>query len=301
MAKLFGQVIKKSRRALVRNTISKEELVEDSSSSSEEANKSTKIISDRLSELQNSILESPPKEVKEVTQKLEKELNTFCSPIKRVHKEIFRKETPPVKQLKLSEKLNILKEKEQLEPEGVSFRPINQYANYALDEKDKLILELKKQLNDEKRKCSNLETELNAKPSSMFGIQKFMGEPTDFLFYTGVPDYLTFLTLCDLLEPERHGLNTLYYTKKDNAYVNTRGRCSDLSIKEQIFLTLCRLRQGYMEKDLADRYDITEATVSSIFSKCINHMAHVFRQLPIWASFQTVQDCMAPTICRLLP
>lgn len=94
------------------------------------------------------------------------------------------------------------------------------------------------------------------------------------------------------MDPARHKINSLYYTlkKKDDSYLNERGRQSVLSVDNQLFLVLTRIRLGLLERDLAHRFDLSEATVSDVFSKWISHMAHVFRQLPIWASKALVQD-----------
>lgn len=117
-----------------------------------------------------------------------------------------------------------------------------------------------------------------------FGIEKFAGEPDNMAFYTGLPDYLTFLTLCDYLQPTHHRLQSIYYTPKGCS----QGRQPQLSLHNEVFLTLCRLRQGYAEQDLAERFDISSSTVSDICTKWINHMAHMLLQLPIWPSKECV-------------
>ena len=130
--------------------------------------------------------------------------------------------------------------------------------------------------------------------SRSFGIDRFKGNPIDFQFYTGLPDYLTFLSFVDFLQPGRHPLSSLYYQFRDQdaSYVNTRGREPVLSIHDQLFLVLSRMRQGYRELDLAHRFNISIFTVSEIFSKWVSHMSHIFDQVPIWAPRALIDEKM---------
>ena len=161
--------------------------------------------------------------------------------------------------------------------------------------KDNLVLQLKQMLDQEKEKNKNLLFKVNELESQkIFGVDRFKGEPLNFQFYTGIPDYLSFLSLCDFLQPERHRLSSLYYQfkERDSTYKTMRGREPLLGIQDQLFMVLSRLKQGYRELDLAHRFGISIFTVSEIFSKWISHMGHIFSQIPIWPSKQHIQDKM---------
>ncbi|XP_069117580.1 uncharacterized protein [Argopecten irradians] len=186
-------------------------------------------------------------------------------------------QSPPLKK-----KLKFLKKKTNKEPDGV--RP--HVSKSTPNAKDSLIQHLKDLLDVEMRQNADLRLQLHEKINgNVFGIEQFRCSPCDIQFYTGMPDYLTFLALCDFLQPERHKMQSLYYERKDtdSAYALNRGRDPILSIHEQLFLVLCRLRQGHREVDLAHRFEISTSTVSDIISKWIKHMGHVLTQLPIWA------------------
>jgi hypothetical protein len=146
-------------------------------------------------------------------------------------------------------------------------------------------MQQQKKIEDLKKEVATLKLYIE-KNRYKFGIEKFADEPADMAFYTGLPDYLTFVALCDYLEPEQHRLQSLYYTSKGSA----QGRSPSLSIHNELFLTLCRLRQGYAERDLAERFNISESTVGDIFTKWINHMSHMLQQLPIWPSRESIND-----------
>ena len=94
------------------------------------------------------------------------------------------------------------------------------------DVKDSMILQLKKLLEETKTKIMHLELKIaTLEKSRSFGIDRFKGNPIDFQFYTGLPDYLTFLSFVDFLQPGRHPLSSLYYQFRDQdaSYVNTPG------------------------------------------------------------------------------
>ena len=113
------------------------------------------------------------------------------------------------------------------------------------DLKDDLIKDLKRQLDEEKQKTVELTIALeDTKKKLIFGIDRFKGDPVDFNFYTGLPDYLTFLSFCDFLQPEKHRVYSMYYVHKTahESYVNIRGRDPVLSLHNEVFLVLCRLK-----------------------------------------------------------
>ena len=149
--------------------------------------------------------------------------------------------------------------------------------------REKIILNQQSTIEKLQKEVTDLKMYIE-KQTYKFGIEKFCGQPENISFYTGLPDYLTFITLCDFLEPAKHRLQSLYYKSKGCA----QGRHPTLSIHNELFLTLCRLRQGYAEKDLAERFDISESTVGDICMKWIKHMSHMLQQLPIWPSKESI-------------
>lgn len=161
--------------------------------------------------------------------------------------------------------------------------------------KDEIIVNLKKALDRERKKNSELTIALEqARNVQIFGVDRFKESPFDFSFYTGVPDYLTFLELLDMLQPEKNNITCIYYQTKpcDETYVNSRGRGETLGLHDQLFLVLSRLRQGYKEIDLAHRFSISQTTVCRIFSKWIKHMATVLEELPLWAPKDLIRSKM---------
>ena len=68
----------------------------------------------------------------------------------------------------------------------------------------------------------------------------------------------------------RHSALTIVITKKkDTVSVQKLGRPRAMTIFEEFVLTLLRLRLGLFQKDLADRFNVSETTVSVVFNTWI--------------------------------
>ena len=63
-----------------------------------------------------------------------------------------------------------------------------------------------------------------------------------------------------------------------------------ISPQNEFFLTLCRLRCGMMEQDLAYRFKISQSTVSRIFTAWVNFLYYKFKEMPIWPTQAQVQS-----------
>ena len=287
----------KPRRALKRHADSIDEhkpkiqkAVESRAKTPHSSTKSPKLAA-KLQRIKSSISKTPPKLIQELEYQNLAEKNALCTPVKRIHQELFEcNEEPPRKSPRLAEKLKRLQQKELFK---TPLLDCSDNTSSKRDLKDKIILELKEKVHTHEKREKDLEQSLfELRKKKKFGVERFMGEPLNFDFYTGLPDYLTFLTLHDFLEPERCKLNSLYYTLKEKEYITDRGREPLLSTENQLFLTLTRIRHAYEECDLGHRYDISIFTVSNIFSKWIKHMSHMLTQLPIWPTRELILEKM---------
>ena len=247
----------------------------------------------KLDNINSSMTKTPPKLVQELEAIEKQQMDELVTPVKKVHKELFKakssksKKSPPLRQ-----KLKRLREKEESEPSGVPAKSVK-LSSHKFDVKDKMILDLQANVKSLESNKKSLEEKIaGLQIKKTFGIERWQGDPLNFEFYTNLPDYLTFLTLHDFLEPRRFRLNSLYYTLKDKQYVHERGREPLLSTENQLFLTLCRIRHAYEETDLGHRYDISQATVSDIFSKWIRHMSHMLTQIDIWPTKELILEKM---------
>ena len=98
-----------------------------------------------------------------------------------------------------------------------------------------------------------------------FSAQHFKSSDADFELYTGFSNYSTFKALYDYLCPACERLK--YIGSHNSAQAGTRQKCGRkraLSPEEELFLVLSRLRCGLLERDLANRYNISVSQVSRI-------------------------------------
>ena len=66
-------------------------------------------------------------------------------------------------------------------------------------------------------------------------------------------------------------------------------------------MTLCRLRLGLFEEDLADRFGIHVSTVSQIFITWVNFLYQKFKQILLWPSRSQIQQHMPDCFCKKYP
>ena len=94
----------------------------------------------------------------------------------------------------------------------------------------------------------------------VFHVDRFDSDK-DVAFYTGFPNRSVFESVFAFLDPGRNGENIIYWHSQsdESDTVNNRydedapkqGRPRHLTPKDEYFLTLCRLRQGFKEDHLA--------------------------------------------------
>jgi len=93
-------------------------------------------------------------------------------------------------------------------------------------------------------------------------------------------------------------LNAHHMITTEQAKVDNQVRSKDLGpkqllcLEDQFLLVLVRLRLNLQERDLAIRFNISEATVSRIFTRWINFMYLRLGLLPLWSSSVSVEKNM---------
>lgn len=126
------------------------------------------------------------------------------------------------------------------------------------------LLVIQQQLEEEKLK------------NAPFCIDRFKGSSEQMMFYTGLPDYDTFVAVAELADPGS----------------NSQGRKRKLDRENELFLVLVRLRLGLFEQDLADRFAISQPTVSRICCEWVNLIYAKVIKMHIWPSREAVNDTM---------
>ena len=98
-----------------------------------------------------------------------------------------------------------------------------------------------------------------------------------------------------------NAVNHLNYRGSETSTSHRTKSQRALSPLNEFFLTLCRLRCGLLEQDLAFRFQICQSTVSRIVTTWINFLYYKFRDIPIWPSREQVHITMPGQFRRLYP
>ena len=131
-----------------------------------------------------------------------------------------------------------------------------------------------------------------------FSIDQIKDNGKAISFYTGFPSFACFLVCFQFLGPA--AVNLQYTTKvwKDGCI---EGQRRSLSPMNEFFLTLCRIKAGLFEQDLANRFQISQSTVSHIITSWINFMYAKFKEVPTWPSRQVIDRSMPYQFENLYP
>lgn len=126
-----------------------------------------------------------------------------------------------------------------------------------------------------------------------FGLQRFAGSDDDIRFYTGFPNYTTLVSFYEFLLPAAKELNYWGSDNKENRGIEDKhGPSRKLLPIDELFMLLYRLRCDALEKDIADRFEISSSTASRTLITWINFLYHILKQLPIWPSAKFVKENM---------
>ena len=90
-----------------------------------------------------------------------------------------------------------------------------------------------------------------------------------FAFYTGLPSYQVFTMLFQYLRTKAEDMQYISqygHSHHADKFHSKPGKARMLSLEEEMFLTLVRLRLGLPSKDLSHRFGIAESTFSNIFN-----------------------------------
>ena len=138
-----------------------------------------------------------------------------------------------------------------------------------------------------------------------FSIERVKDDDKLVSFYTGFSSYLMFLACFNFLkrsaEVMRGWKGSATCPDDVDQHGQKPGRKSKLSLEEQFFLVMVRLRLGLFEVDLADRFGVHPSTVSRIIITWLNLMYVKFQQLPAWLSRRKINRLMPPCFKKWYP
>ncbi len=144
-------------------------------------------------------------------------------------------------------------------------------------------------LQNQKMEIENLKMRLE---SHTFCLRRFAGSDEDIRFYTGFPNYKTFMTFYDFLLPAASQLNYWGSNYSENRADEKHGPQRKMQPIDELFMVLYRMRCDALEKDIADRFGVSVSNVSRTLNTWINFLYHTLKQLPIWPSSKVIKDTM---------
>ena len=107
--------------------------------------------------------------------------------------------------------------------------------------------------------------------------RNFSADPSGLHYYTGLENYSKFLFMLDTLGPAASHL--IYFT----------GATPDLSVEDQFFLTLMKLRRNKPHFELSRDFNITEGCVTNVFVTWVNFMAVEWDEVQWWPTQDLVR------------
>ena len=125
--------------------------------------------------------------------------------------------------------------------------------------------------------------------SAFLSARKFADNNKAFLFYTGLKNFGKFLFVLSTLGPAAYHLNYIWRP------------CEMLSVEDQFFLTLVKLRTNKTNFELSLSFNVPEYTVSNTFITWVNFMYHQWKEIDIWPSCDLVRYFMPEDFKKKFP
>ena len=123
----------------------------------------------------------------------------------------------------------------------------------------------------------------------LFLLNSFANDDAAMHFYTGLENYVKVCFVLSTLGAAQHNLNYMY------------GSISNISVKDQFFLVLMKLRRYLTNFELSRMFSITEADVYNIFCTWVRFMALQWGELDIWPSRDIVRYFSPTDFKRTFP
>ena len=113
-------------------------------------------------------------------------------------------------------------------------------------------------------------------------------------FYTGFPDFATLIIFYEeILKGDAEEMRVWKGKDCKDSFDDFKcGRPHKLPLLEQFFMTLVRLRLGLLELDIANRFGVSQSTVSRTTLTWINLMYHNFKAIERFPSWSVVKKYM---------
>ncbi|XP_068568250.1 uncharacterized protein [Cebidichthys violaceus] len=147
------------------------------------------------------------------------------------------------------------------------------------------------QLQEARKTIACQEEELLKLRKNRFFLERFQCDDRLIMFYTGFRDYITLMAVFMALQPTAESMLAWGQSLADQS----------LPLSDQFFLFLCHLRQGFLVQDLATRFNVSQATVSSICITWTNFLYYTLGSILVWPSREKVNELMPLSFKNTFP
>ncbi|XP_062585919.1 uncharacterized protein LOC134247604 [Saccostrea cucullata] len=159
-------------------------------------------------------------------------------------------------------------------------------------------------LESAQAELKRLEQENIALKEAKFGLERFHNDDNMINFYTGFKDYQTLTAVFSALKPTAMTMIRWTQMQRQGADLEKVKKITfsfeshHLSLIDEFFVFLCRIRQGFPEQDLAVRFCVSQTSISRILITWSNYLYAMLGSLPLWPS-RTVVNRNMPESFRL--
>ena len=144
----------------------------------------------------------------------------------------------------------------------------------------------KRETEEYKEALKKAEAQINA-----FGFSYASKDDKVFKFYTGL-HIQDFNSLLDIIGDSAERMDYSGVADSSHEGRDNRGGTRKLSQKDELFLTLCKLRHDFPESDLAARFQVSQPTISRIFRTWVLCLSFSFQEIDIWPSKEHLSKFM---------
>ena len=154
------------------------------------------------------------------------------------------------------------------------------------------------------KRIDELEKEVSQYRLERFGLQRFSNDPDMVKFYTGFTSYELLSTFFQAISP--HATKMVKWTqfhrhrRQQSKRIN-RSFNSKLHPFDQLFMFLHKLRLGSLDQDLADKFGVSQSTVSRNTVSWANFLYCILGSQPLWPTRELIKSFMPKTFSDLFP
>lgn len=151
------------------------------------------------------------------------------------------------------------------------------------------------------RRIEELESRLEAVNVERFGLERFSANPQMIKFYTGFPNYECLSNFFRAIAPIAVNVKTWSQVKRSSTSTQYRNSVGKLLPIDQLFMFLHKLRLGSLDQDLADKFRVSQSTVSRNTITWANLLYVILGSQPLWPSREMVDNFMPESFKQLFP